>query len=837
MNLRACQSGSLRVNFGSVRTREYPHKIRPYKVNGSENRTLFFIALALIFLSAGCGKPKVRAKAPLPRTTSTSSAKKPAPAKPPVARTPPVVKESPAPTVVAEPPTPAIAPVTVATEFIQSPSIRIGLNTNAKEIRISSSGNYSLMEKVPEAAQQQVRGEIQIRVEQEVEESSIVYRVQVASLSNEETAEDLKDKLTERYELPAIVRENPETGTNQVRVGEFQAKEDAQALLKRLKDSEYRGAFIVKESVSTGGGKLTLALRGSDDLFRLSQSGFIILPSSASSFLSLDGKPYRGLLDVFLNKNGKVTVVNQLGTEEYLLGVVPAEISPSSYPEFAGLAAQSIAARTYALFHMGQFRSDGFDLTNDTRTQVYGGFSIEKTATNEAVRQTAGLAIYYQNKVIDAMFMSTCGGRTEDFSNVFDAPEVPYLKSVFCAIESGPEKGVTILDGKHALDQPVLSEDGSVANRNLELARVLGMIEPGVEISPEFLAAPAKKDEVVRWVDNARKIAQTKHSDDPPAARETETRSGFLQFAAESFFGTGEIRRKISTRDKQYYMGNLKDGDAVPEPARDSLSYLMKTGLWRPNSDNTVRPDAPIRRSDALSILMNWVEFARPDILRKGTFVTGKAADAEGAVNSAITIKWGNRTQVFSLSENPYLFRLDTGRTTPVSSLKIIGNEKVSFHLSPSGSIDFLEIELSPNGASSDRYSPVASWDTKIDRATVADKLRSLTGNIGQLRDLQPAKIGNSGRAVQIQAIGSRSSVVIKGYNARNALGLRDIPLTFTREYNPDGSIASFIFHGRGWGHGVGLCQVGAFGMARDGHSYEEILKTYYQGVEIKKAY
>ena len=47
--------------------------------------------------------------------------------------------------------------------------------------------------------------------------------------------------------------------------------------------------------------------------------------------------------------------------------------------------------------------------------------------------------------------------------------------------------------------------------------------------------------------------------------------------------------------------------------------------------------------------------------------------------------------------------------------------------------------------------------------------------------------------------------------------------------------ITHFIFSGRGWGHGVGLCQVGAFLMARKGATYQEILKTYYRGVTIEK--
>jgi stage II sporulation protein D len=77
----------------------------------------------------------------------------------------------------------------------------------------------------------------------------------------------------------------------------------------------------------------------------------------------------------------------------------------------------------------------------------------------------------------------------------------------------------------------------------------------------------------------------------------------------------------------------------------------------------------------------------------------------------------------------------------------------------------------------------------------------------------------------------------MNGYKVRSALGLRDTLFKISRAVSADGNIKSFTFHGRGWGHGVGFCQVGAFGMARAGCSDEEILKTYYQGVEIRKAY
>ena len=71
----------------------------------------------------------------------------------------------------------------------------------------------------------------------------------------------------------------------------------------------------------------------------------------------------------------------------------------------------------------------------------------------------------------------------------------------------------------------------------------------------------------------------------------------------------------------------------------------------------------------------------------------------------------------------------------------------------------------------------------------------------------------------------------------RTLLGLRDSLFSFDIERNAGGGVVGMTFFGRGWGHGVGMCQVGAFGMALDGATYEEILKRYYKGIELKKLY
>ena len=425
------------------RVMEFLCKCKPEGMRGLRDRRITYavpVLLLLVFFTA-CGKHKAQVPPPVlkqpPAPTQAGSAAKkqarPASSAPAQEQAPKIV--------VQEPAAQTLEPSPTAPEFSPGPLIRIGLTTEAREIRISSTRDYYVSEKTAEASRLLVQGEIRVRVEQEVDEKSEVYRVQIASFAKMDLALELKRKLSAELTEPVVINENASGGVNQVWVGQFPSKDDAQSFQKTLAKSGYPDSFVIKEAIAAAGGRTTLALRGPGNTFRLSRSGFLIQPVSPTAFISVDGKPYRGLFDINLNRNGRITVINQVGIEEYLLGVVPAEISPTTYPEFAALAAQSVVARTYALFHMGRYRSEGFDLTDDTRTQVYEGAAAEKSATNEAVRQTAGLAIYYQDKVIDAMFMSTCGGRTEDSDNVFDSAPVPYLKSVFCATESSPGKG------------------------------------------------------------------------------------------------------------------------------------------------------------------------------------------------------------------------------------------------------------------------------------------------------------------------------------------------------------------------------------------------------------
>jgi SpoIID/LytB domain protein len=136
---------------------------------------------------------------------------------------------------------------------------------------------------------------------------------------------------------------------------------------------------------------------------------------------------FRGSLDIRPGLSGGVTVVNRLGIDQYVRGVVAGEM-PSSWHSEA-LKVQAVAARSYAL--ATRKKGGVFDLYPDTRSQVYQGVAGETRATNAAVAATAGQVVTYGGDVIVTYYFSTSGGRTENVENVFlGSDPKPWLKGV-----------------------------------------------------------------------------------------------------------------------------------------------------------------------------------------------------------------------------------------------------------------------------------------------------------------------------------------------------------------------------------------------------------------------
>jgi stage II sporulation protein D len=136
------------------------------------------------------------------------------------------------------------------------------------------------------------------------------------------------------------------------------------------------------------------------------------------------GGSFRGRL-IGRNVGGSLYAINKVNMQAYVRGVIPNE-SPSSWPA-AALRAQAVAARSYAL--ATRVGGDGYDLYDDTRSQVYGGRSSETARTNKAADATAGEVIKAGGGVATAFFFSTSGGETENSEFVFAEPR-SYLKAV-----------------------------------------------------------------------------------------------------------------------------------------------------------------------------------------------------------------------------------------------------------------------------------------------------------------------------------------------------------------------------------------------------------------------
>ena len=198
----------------------------------------------------------------------------------------------------------------------------------------------------------------------------------------------------------------------------------------------YKIYSIPSDKLLTGGYILHTKVKGSDQgiLFGSRQLNFskIRVTVPEDSLVYLDGRSFRGSVDIIRKDDMKLMAINRVALEDYLCGVLYNEVS-HRWP-IEAIKAQGITARTFALYQARQNRLQDYDLTNDIYSQVYSGATSERWSTTRAVKLTMGEVLTYKGDIFPTYYHATCGGRTEDAANLWNIDIEPLKGSVcgFC---------------------------------------------------------------------------------------------------------------------------------------------------------------------------------------------------------------------------------------------------------------------------------------------------------------------------------------------------------------------------------------------------------------------
>ena len=257
---------------------------------------------------------------------------------------------------------------------------------------------------------------------------------------------------------------------------------------------------------------------------------------------------------------------------------------------------------------------------------------------------------------------------------------------------------------------------------------------------------------------------------------------------------------------------------------------LLRDGHLSLFADTTLRPKEAMSRGRALHAIAGLLEARGFVGIQKGT--------SRAAVSGVMMLRSvKGKDQPLVVSRDAFLFRDFGGNIYQMKSLALVGGEPVTFHVDAKGEVDYLEVRPAPNGAAAERFSPFTNWVTELSLGAVQARLGRSVRGVGAITDLRVARRGSSRRVIDLEVIGSQGVGHVRGGRIRSALGLREQLFVIDRVYGEGGRVNGFVFTGRGWGHGVGMCQVGAYGLAKQGFTVEQILKAYYTGIQLTKLY
>ncbi|HVT04378.1 MAG TPA: SpoIID/LytB domain-containing protein [Thermoanaerobaculia bacterium] len=691
----------------------------------------------------------------------------------------------------------ALTPLSVSPVTIAPPLVRVGLLTDQSTATFGRvDGGYVVVS--PAGASRIKRG---FELRAPLAGKALNYAVLVAALSDRVSAEAMLKKVSTDTGATGRVQFDAAGGTYQVLLGASADKTETERLRGRLVESGFPNDLKVVGKPADATFARTLRLVDDEgDESSFTTDSVLVLRADGKE-VSIGDQPYRGGARVFVSPRGLLNVINELTLEDYVRGVVPVEMGPKTYDEVEALKAQALAARTYVVRRLGEYRSEGYDICATPVCQVYKGFSSEDPLSDQAVRETAGMIITWRGKPIDALYTSTCGGETSDAETMFPDRTEPYLKRARCVeldlltlngrADSGP---LNEMEGDSRLFQALAAKDAGDFSRAwsarevraaVDIAnRLAGFKGAGLTTSP----ASSRRGDVLRYLDSVWGLA----------------RSGGVLTLPE---------------DRKYFYPR-SDSE---QPVYESAAFLLKYRITPAQSIDRIDLNAAMPRDELYALLLSW--------LKKVGAITESSGKIAGVNGSTVTLKAeGKRTTVNLPAGIPILRKFNERLQEYQAAPVMIGDRITVLKLRdvPIGAV----IQANYDGAAFDRTSSFSNW-TRTYRADELARAISKRNPIKRLVDLQVKKVDASQRVATMDVIAEEGRVLtIRGLIIRWSLNLPDNLFTFLKSTDPDG-VDRYTFFGKGWGHGVGMCQAGAYGMAFRGWTAEQIIKRFYTGVEI----
>ncbi len=623
------------------------------------------------------------------------------------------------------------------------------------------------------------------------------FQIQAGAFSQQDPARKLADRLGAAFEAPAQVAFSADRGVYRVLVGAFSSRGEADELLAKLKASGQDG-FVVPGAPRSPTAPAAIVVAGATGEALTLPSPVDIYAPAPGAHVVVDATSYRGSLRVTVNPRGTLNVVNRVDLEEYLYGVVPSEMGPRRFDAIEGLKAQAVAARTYAMAHRGQFESEGYDICATPKCQVYGGFSAEDSLSTAAVDGTRGLVLAFQGQFADALFVSTCGGRTENVENVFSGGPVPYLVSVDCGeLPTEEIAGANVPRDAKREGRTALEWRGYVLRRH---------------VAKKAAPRAASLETAQRW-------AGVPRAGSVPARLTPEAVYPSLLTA----FGLTEAKAlHLLPRDESYFAEHPSSVAGLSGPARGAYEFLLRFRF--------AGSDLPAADRDLGEEEYGGLLFSVALRLAGVTEGSGRFLSREG---SNIWVKTTDGRQGLAVDPELPMARRVGDRFHPSNTLTLRPGDRLRWWKGGSRVLG-LWVEMEADGPTFERDSAWTEWVRRVGASELA---RRMAGRIAgtEVREIVVTKRSPSGRAIEMRVKTDVAEATFRRFDLRQAVEMPEMLFTVSRVEGPGGE-AEFVFLGRGWGHGVGLCQNGAFGRALAGETYDRILRHYYTGVDIVPA-